>query len=240
MKGDADIAVPAGLLGEKARAALVLALTESEALSASELARRAGVSFPTASAHLAKLLAGRLVAVESRGRHRFYRLARPEVARAVEALAAISPPSPVRSLREATVGELIREARTCYDHLAGKLGVALTHALHRGGLIVAVDGTYRVTAKGRRRFSELGIDVAELERGRRPLVRSCLDWSERRPHVAGALPAAFTDRMLRLGWLRRLPTSRAVRLTTKGRAELGERFHLVMEETSAERGNGGN
>jgi len=237
-RGDADIAVPARLLGEPARAAMVQALTEVESLPASALASQARISSASASAHLAKLVAGGLLAVQSRGRQRYYRLSGAEVARVVEGLAAISPSPPARSLREATVGELTRAGRTCYDHLAGQLGVAINDALQREGLVLAADGKYRVTAKGRSRFMDLGIDVAELERGRRPLLRPCLDWSERRPHLAGALAAALTERMLRLGWLRRLPTSRAVRLTTKGRAELAERFHVALEETSGGTGDG--
>jgi DNA-binding transcriptional ArsR family regulator len=209
---------------------MVLALTEADTLPASELASRARISNATASAHLAKLVAGGLLEADRRGRQRYYRLSSPEVAGVIERLAAISPSHPAQSLREATVGKLVRAARTCYDHLAGRLGVAITDAFHQEGLIVPVDGTYRVTAKGRDRFSELGIEVADLERGRRPLIRPCLDWSEQRPHVAGALPAAFTERMLRLGWLRRLPGSRAVRLSPTGRAELATRFHLVMED----------
>jgi DNA-binding transcriptional ArsR family regulator len=226
--GDADIAVPASLLGEPARAAVVLALTEVEALPASELARRAKVSNATASAHLARLVAGGLLGVERRGRQRHYRLARPEVARAVEALATISPSPAARSLGEATVGERLREARTCYDHLAGRLGVALYDALRSGRLIRASSGTHGVTPKGRKAFLELGIDVGQLERSRRPSVRACLDWSERRPHLAGGLGAALTERMIQLNWFRRLPTSRAVRLTSTGHAELLERFELVV------------
>jgi DNA-binding transcriptional ArsR family regulator len=227
--GDADISVPAALMGERARAALVVALTEVDALAASELARLAGVSNATASVHLAKLLEAGLLAVEPEGRHRYYRLASPEVARAVEALAVLAPSPPVRSLREATVGEAIRAARTCYDHLAGRLGVALTEALLRGRLIRAANGTFELTSKGPRAFTDLGIDLTELERSRRALMRSCMDWSERRSHLAGALGAALTERMLRLRWIRRLPTSRAVRLTHKGETELRKRFAVYVQ-----------
>jgi DNA-binding transcriptional ArsR family regulator len=227
--GDADIAVPASLLGERARAALVVALTEVDSLAASELARLAGISNATASVHLAKLVDGGLLAVESHGRHRYYRLAGAEVARAVEALALLAPSPPAHSLREATVGEAIRTARTCYAHLAGRLGVTLTEALLRGRLIREANGTFELTSKGRGTLTDLGIDLTELERSRRPLMRPCLDWSEQRPHLAGALGAALTDRMLVLRWIRRLPTSRAVRLTHIGETELRERFALDMQ-----------
>jgi DNA-binding transcriptional ArsR family regulator len=226
--GDADIAAPAALIGEHARAALIVALTEAHALAASELARLAGVSNATASVHLAKLVEGGLLAVEPRGRHRYYRLARPEVARAVEALAAVAPSPPARSLREAIVGEAIRAARTCYDHLAGRLGVAIAEALLRGRWIRGANGTFEPTPKGRKAFADLGIDVTELERSRRALLRPCLDWSERQPHLAGALGAALTSRMLGLRWIRRLPTSRAVRLTHGGEIELRRRFGLEV------------
>jgi DNA-binding transcriptional ArsR family regulator len=226
--GDADISAAAELMAERARAACVIALTEVDALPASELARRAGVSNSTASAHLGKLVEGGLLTVEPRGRHRYYRLSGPEVARAVEALATIAPSLPVRSLREATVGDAIRVARTCYDHLAGQLGVAVADALERRRLIRARNGIYEITPKGGREFSDLGIDLPRLERGRRALARPCLDWSERRPHLAGALGADLTDRMLRLRWIRRLPTSRAVQLTPTGQARLRERFGLEL------------
>jgi hypothetical protein len=147
----------------------------------------------------------------------------------VETLAALAPAPLARSLREATVGEAIRAARTCYDHLAGRLGVALTQALLRGRFIRGTNGTFELTSKGRRAFTDLGIDLTELERSRRAFLRPCLDWSEQRPHLAGALGAALTDRMLGLRWIRRLPTSRAVRLTPTGDSELRKRFAVDIQ-----------
>src|SRR5437016_1131647 len=135
-QGDADVAAAAALIGEPARAALLVALTEGDSLPARELAARAGIAPSTASGHLARLLDGRLVVAERSGRHRYFRLAGAEVATAIEALSVIAPPRPVRSLRAAAVGEALREARTCYDHLAGRLGVEVTAALERRRVLI--------------------------------------------------------------------------------------------------------
>jgi DNA-binding transcriptional ArsR family regulator len=226
--GDADVAAAAALIGEPARAALLLALMEEEVLAARELAARAGVSPSTASGHLSKLLSGGLVSDERLGRHRYFRLAEPAVAVALEALSAIAPARPVRTLREATVSDAIRYARTCYDHLAGRLGVELAAALERQGILVYQEEEYTLGAAAEIRLGDLGISIAELAGGRRPLVRSCLDWSERRRHVAGALGAALANRLFELGWLRRRPTNRSVEVTDVGRARLDEEFGLDL------------
>jgi len=218
MSADADVAAAASLLADPTRAAFLLSLSEVDGLPATELASRARVPASTASGHLAKLVGAGLVVVERQGRHRYFRLADPAVARALEALAVIAPERPAGSLREATVGEAVREARTCYDHLAGRLGVAVADALVRDGVLQARDGNYVVA--DRSTLDSLGIDVDELARGRRLLARPCLDWSERRYHVAGALGAALAGRLLELGWIERLPGSRAVRVTSAGRAAL--------------------
>jgi DNA-binding transcriptional ArsR family regulator len=226
MAGDADISVPAALIAERARAAVVTALTDTEALPASELARRAGVSNSTASAHLARLVEGGLLVSETRGRHRYFRLSSPAVARAVEALAIIAPARTARSLRESVVGEALRDARTCYDHLAGRLGVAMTAALLRDRLIRSSQGAYAVTRRGERALGELGIDVQGLRHAHRVLARPCLDWSERQPHLAGSLGAALTRRLFEMAWIRRPGVGRAVRLTPTGLRELRRRFNL--------------
>jgi len=225
MNGDADVAAAAAMIGQPARAALLLALMEQDALSGRELAARAGIAPSTVSGHLARLVDGGLVAGERQGRHRYFRLADPAVAVAVEALSTIAPARPVRSLRDAAVSEAIRHARTCYDHLAGRLGVELAAALERDGVLVHDGQTYTLGPSATRRLGALGIDVEVLSRERRPLVRACLDWSERRPHVAGALGAALAERLFELGWLKRRLTNRSVDITPLGRkrlhAELG-------------------
>ncbi len=227
MGGDADVAAAAALIGEPARAALLLALAEDESLPARELAARARISPSTASGHLAKLLSGGLVAAERVGRHRYFRLAEPSVAVALEALSVIAPESPVRTLREATVSDAIRHARTCYDHLAGRLGVELAAALEREGILLYAEDEYTLGPAAAARLGPLGIDIEDLAAGRRPLVRSCLDWSERRRHVAGALGAALASRLFELGWLRRRETNRSVEVTEIGRAKLKTEFGSV-------------
>jgi DNA-binding transcriptional ArsR family regulator len=220
MRGDADVASPAALIGDPTRAAFLLALAEQDALPASELAARAGVSNSTASIQLGKLVAGGLVTVERRGRHRQYRLAGPNVAGAIEALALIAPQPPVRSLRGANRAAAIRQARTCYDHLAGALGVSLTEALFDRGLLERDGDDVRFSENGDEWFSGLGVDLEKVRAARRPPARLCLDWSERRYHLAGGLGAALARRLFELGWIERAGPTRAVRVTPKGRAAL--------------------
>jgi DNA-binding transcriptional ArsR family regulator len=214
MLADADIATPAALIGDPTRATFLMALAEGRALPASELAERAGVSASTASVQLAKLLDGGLLEVERNGRHRYYRLADPGIATTIESLAVIAPRRAASSLRQARVGSELQAARTCYDHLAGALGVAVFEALQRQRLLTR---ELDVTRRGAKRLGKLGIEVEELAGGRRPLARLCLDWTERRHHLAGALGAAFAARCFELDWIERIPTSRAVRLTPNGR-----------------------
>jgi len=230
--GDADIAPIAALMGEPARAAVLMALIDGRALAASTLAAEAGVAASTLSAHLARLVDGGLVSVEASGRNRYFRITSPEVADALEALARLAPTRPIRSLRQGTHAEAIRRARTCYDHLAGRLGVALLDALlanrvlrveeHPGGRPDPVLGAGRsqrfvLTNTGRARLVELGVGVEAT--GRRPLTRYCLDWSEQRPHLAGALGANLLRRFIELGWVIRAER-RVVRVTDAGRKGL--------------------
>jgi DNA-binding transcriptional ArsR family regulator len=227
MLADADLARVAGLIGDHHRAGFLLALLGGDELSAGELAGRTGASSSLTSGHLAKLLEGGLVGAERRGRHRYYRLAGPEVAGAIEGLLAIAPGRPADNLRESTRGEAIRRARTCYDHLAGRLGVALTDALGREGLLRADDDGWALTGLGRRRLGELGIDLEAVERRRRTFIRPCLDWTERRPHLAGALGASLAGRILELGWVERLPDTRALLITADGARQLRRELGVV-------------
>jgi len=218
MNGDVDIAAAAALLGEPARAALVLAVMEEGALPATELASRAGIAPSTASEHLGRLVDGHFLVARRDGRHRYYELAQPAVAEAVESLARVAPQRPVRSLRDATRSELLRAARTCYDHLAGRLGVELARALERERMLIRDDGSYALGPTAKARLAELEIDIEELALERRSLVRGCLDWSEGDLHVAGALGSALLDRFLTTRWLGRAPGSRAVIVTEAGRS----------------------
>jgi DNA-binding transcriptional ArsR family regulator len=238
-RGDADVAAVASLLAEPARARIVMALGDGRALAASVLAAEAGVAPSTASEHLSRLVDGGLLHVLPQGRHRYYRLAGPYVGELLEALARVAPPAPVRSLRQGTRAEAIRTARTCYDHLAGRLGVALFAALIDAGHVVGGDGhhdpeaaqrdrlsapgrdlDYRLTAPGAGALTELGVVLPQpASDGTLPL-RYCIDWSEQRHHMAGRVGRALAARLLELRWLRRADGSRAVHVTDVGRREL--------------------
>jgi DNA-binding transcriptional ArsR family regulator len=228
MLADADLATVAALMGDAKRASMLLALLGGEELAAHELAARADATSSLASAHLAKLIDGGLLLAERRGRNRYYRLADRHIAEAIEALLTIAPQRRARGLRESSRGEAIRHARTCYDHLAGELGVALTDSLERQRLIGPHGDGFPLTTVGQERLGELGIDVDVLQHGRRALTRPCLDWTERRPHLAGSLGAALATRLLELAWVRRRPGTRAVTVTEAGRqrlrVELGVNF----------------
>ena len=212
---DTDLAVIGSLIGDPSRARMLDALMAGRALAAGELARIAGVGASTASEHLARLRDGGLVVVVEQGRHRYYRIAGPGVGAALEALSAIAPRRPVRTLRQSGHARALGFARTCYDHLAGTCGVAL----HDGLLARAwLTPAYDVTPAGLDGLAAWGVDVAAARSRRRSFARPCLDWTERRPHLAGALAASIADAMLDAGWLvRRAPDSRALRLTDPGR-----------------------
>ncbi|HET7554912.1 MAG TPA: helix-turn-helix domain-containing protein [Gaiellaceae bacterium] len=217
MRSEPDLAAAATLLAEPARAELVLAALADGPLGASELAARAGVSRSTASGHLRRLVEGGFLVVAAHGRSRRYELAGPAVAEAVEALSRVAPPRPSRSLREANRNELIREARTCYDHLAGRLGVAFARALEQRQVVERSNGDYALGRRAAAELAGLGIELEPLTHLRRPLVRGCLDWSERELHLAGALGAALTARLFELGCIVRRDATRSVALTDTGR-----------------------
>lgn len=218
------------LIGEPARAAMLDALMDGRALTAGELAGVAGVTPQTASGHLARMTEANLLAVERQGRHRYHRLASAEVAELIESLAriaAITLPEtrrPVTGPRDAQM----RLARTCYDHLAGGLGVAVTDALVTRGVIAFDDGAGIVAPDGLARLAALGIAVEDAaRRTTRPLCRPCLDWSERRPHLAGRLGAAVCRHFLERHWVTRVNGSRALSITPKGRQALHTQFGIA-------------
>jgi DNA-binding transcriptional ArsR family regulator len=235
------VAGAAALLAKPARAKVLMALADGRSLLASLLAVEAGVSPATVSAHLRELLDGRLVPVERSGRHRYYRLAGPEVAAAVEAVARISRPQEVRSLRQSNRAAALRQARTCYDHLAGRLGVEILDGLVRhqaldrtdgrtgterrpGDPLAAQlpDGPYRLGPQACPVFDHLGVDLAGIDRSRRRLLRFCVDWSEQRYHLAGQLGAELATSLLQRGWIVRRTRQRAVDLTEHGRTGLAD------------------
>ena len=246
MHGDADIAAIGALVADRGRARILLALGDGRALPASVLADEAGVAASTASAHLSRLVKGGLLRVERHGRHRYFRLAGPEVGELIESLARISPPAPVRSLKQGSKAHAVRFARTCYDHLAGMLGTKLMEALLERDVLTGGDGVfdpdsagadrlaapgydmdYRLTPAGVRDLKAFGIDFDALP-PRRPLVRYCVDWSEQRHHLAGSLGAALAERMIELGWVRRAQPSRALHVSDTGYAGLREQFGVEL------------
>lgn len=230
-----DLAATARLIGEPARAAMLDALVGGTPLAAGELARAAGITAATASGHLAKLRRAGLVDVVPNGRHRYYRLASAEVAHALEALAMVSPARPVQSLRAANTSTALAYARTCYDHLAGVIGVAIHDALIAGdALRVGTDG-YALTGEGERRLVALGVDVTGARSARRPFALQCLDATQRRPHLAGALGAGLCRCLLDRGWLvRRRTGERALRLTGTGQTGIAEVLGCVLPCRSQE------
>ena len=216
-----SLADVAALVGEPTRAAMLLALLDGRALPAGELARAADLSAPATSLHLGKLTRGGLITMARQGRHHYFRLASSEVAHALEALGAIaSAPPPARSLSPAR--EALRTARSCYDHLAGVLAIETVAMLERKRVLRKADAkTWQVSSAGRAWLNdEMGIDVDLLNRGERPLALCCLDWTERKPHVAGALGAAWLDALLKRRWVSRAKQSRALVVTPRGETEL--------------------
>jgi len=213
----------AALIGEPARATMLATLLDGRALSAGELARAAGITPQTASAHLARLTEAGLLAVARQGRHRYHRLATPGVGRLIESLLEVAAAAP----RRVTTGPrdtAMRMARTCYDHIAGRLGVALADALKARGAIELSEDSGAVTEAGMQFLSEIGIQPVAA-RGRL-ICRPCLDWSERRPHLAGVLAAALCTRCLELGWIRRRSGNRSLEITPIGRRGFAETFGI--------------
>jgi DNA-binding transcriptional ArsR family regulator len=224
--GDTNrIAATAALLGDPARANILAALLDGRALTAKELAFAAHVTPQTASGHLAKLSDGGLLAAEKQGRHRYYRLASPLVGQMLEGVMAVAGPEPPRPSAWRG-GEALRMARTCYDHLAGRLGVALADALlERGHVALGPDGG-EVTEGGQRFLRAFGVSPSP---GRRVFCRPCLDWSERRPHLAGHLGAALASRCFELGWVTRQRDTRALAISQAGWRGFRETFGIVLE-----------
>ncbi|GIF70374.1 transcriptional regulator [Asanoa ishikariensis] len=229
MTTDVDLAAAARLIAEPARAAMLDALLSGQALAAGELARAGGVRASTASGHLSQLVEGGLVAVTHSGRHRYFRLASPDVAHALEALGAISPPRPIRSLRQSRTDEAMTLARTCYDHLAGVVAVSLVDAFVADELLAAGGDGFTLTPTGAEVLADAGVDVVGAKTSRRAFARSCLDFTERRPHLAGALGAALCAQTLADGWfVRRAPGHRALRITDEGRRQLAKRWNITV------------
>jgi DNA-binding transcriptional ArsR family regulator len=226
MTSDPNLAWIAAVVGDPARLRILLALMDGRARTAKELAFLAGIAAPTASGHLAKLLDSRLVAVDPQGRHRYYRIASPLVAEMVEAMSVVAGAASRTDRRLRRVDPALVAARTCYDHLAGRLAVAIADALQKRGDLVFADGGGEVTGRGQAFFKGLGIDAEGSGSSRRMFCKPCLDWTERRHHLAGALGAALCRHCLTQGWLQRTRDSRALTITRDGAAAFADLFGI--------------
>ena len=236
MPSGASMAEIAALVGDPARANMLTALLGGQSLSASDLAWHAGVTPQTASGHLARMATAQLVTVQALGRHRYYKLASPKVAQMLETIYQVAgdQPQPRRRL-PSYVDTAMREARTCYDHLAGELGVAVAEALVAQRLLVLSDEAGVVTRRGRKFFGDFGLDLAAIGQQRRCFCRICIDLTERRPHVAGGLGAAFCTRCFDLGWLDRVKDSRAVAVTRKGAVGFRDSLGIALPASEPRR-----
>jgi len=230
MKDDPNIVRVAALIGARARADILTVLLAGEALTATELAQAAGVTKQTVSSHLAKLLGARLVAVESQGRHRYFRLADRDVAQLLESLMGVAYRSGAVRIRPGPREPALRKARVCYDHLAGELGVLMFDSLQHRRLLRSIGSELELTEAGKQFCEEFGLETRILAQGRRTLCRACLDWSARRHHLAGAVGAALLDRCFERGWARRAKGSRVVNFTPAGEKSLREQFRLRRED----------
>ena len=225
MKAGPDIALVASLVGDPARSNMLTALMSGKALTASELAQEAGVTPQTASSHLAKLEAGGLVEPEKQGRHRYYRLTGPDVAAVLEGLMGLAARAGHLRVRTGPKDPALRRARVCYDHLAGDFGVRMLDAMTRQQLVRHNRDEISLTAAGEKFVAkQLQIDVAAIGHARRPLCKSCLDWSARRSHLAGTLGAAILNRLYELKWAARPPGNRIVNFTRHGEKQFSTLF----------------
>lgn len=230
MAAAANMVEVAALVGDTARATILSALMGGQALTASELAARARVSKSTASGHLSKLVGARLLTVTQKRRNRYYRIASPLVAKMLESIKAVAAiETPARHQPRSTQDDRLRMARTCYDHLAGRLGVGIADALVSNGCVVLTDDGGEVTALGAHFLSNFGMALAPKTKSKRIFCRPCLDWSERRYHIAGHVGAELLRRFAELGWLERAPDSRAVRVTAAGKAGLRDVFGVALK-----------
>ncbi|MCF6350865.1 MAG: winged helix-turn-helix domain-containing protein [Flavobacteriaceae bacterium] len=213
-------------MGDKARAIMLWSLLDGKAYTATELSICANISRQSTSNHLAKLLEAQLLIVEKQGRHRYYRLANARVAQVIESMASLIPDAQIKSIITKPKSQSITYARTCYDHLAGELGVKITDALVKQKIIEPIYNKYIVSALGVKWFSNLDINIDELKLKKRSFAHKCLDWTERRHHLAGSLGTALLEYMICNDWIRKKKNSRAVLVTSLGTKELNDRLKL--------------
>ncbi|MGH7000720.1 MAG: ArsR/SmtB family transcription factor [Stellaceae bacterium] len=235
---EANVAIPAALIADPARAAILMALLDGRAQPATALAYAAGISAQSASNHLGKLVAGGLLKLRAAGRHRYYCLANAEIAHVLEGLSGLAPAVKSLETPRSPLARQLRAARSCYDHLAGKLGVALADALVRRHWLSEIadgDERYVITQEGRERFAAFGVVLDDVKPDRRGVARKCLDWTERRNHVAGPVGVRLLARLTALGWLERGngPRGRGVVVTPAGATGLREQFGLAVDDIFA-------
>ncbi len=221
-----DIATVAALIGDPARSRMLLALMGGRALTATELAVEADVAASTASSHLARLTQAKLIRLTKHGRHRYFEIADAAVAALIESLGGVASRDVAARVTTGPVDPELRQARVCYDHLAGEVAVALVDSLISVQWVERCGDVFVITGAGRCGLEGIGIDMTKLEARRRPMVRACLDWSERRPHLAGALGAAILTLTLEQGWASRDLVGRAVRFTPEGLRQVRKSFGL--------------
>jgi DNA-binding transcriptional ArsR family regulator len=217
----------ASLIGDPTRATILWTLLDGRAFTATELAIAADTSLQNISMHLAKLSQANLLHVEHQGRHRYYKFSRKEIAYAIEALANLVSPT-IRTSKIEKEHNAIEYCRTCYDHLAGKVGVLITDSLLKQKLITEKKNTFEISDKGEKWFSDFGVDLKDLKKQKRIFIRPCLDWSERTYHLAGSVGAALLDIMLASDWIRRTKNSRAIVITLKGQSKLYDHFKIAV------------
>jgi DNA-binding transcriptional ArsR family regulator len=218
----------ASLIGDPTRATILWTLMDGKAFTATELSIAADTSPQNISMHLHKMVEANLLCVENQGRHKYYKYARKEIAYVVEALANLTSRDFIQSKNGDVDISPIKYCRTCYDHLAGKVGVMLTDSLLKQKIIAEKENEYEVSAKGKKFFSAFDIQIEDLQQQRRAFARPCLDWSERRHHMAGSLATALLDKMFSSDWIRKVKSSRAVIITAKGEKEMSKYFKVEL------------
>ncbi|KPD10048.1 ArsR family transcriptional regulator [Aneurinibacillus migulanus] len=230
MNTNPNVGIVAALVSEASRAAILTVLLDGRFHPASELAYMAGITPQTASFHLTKMVNANIVTVEKQGRHRYYGIQNQEVAQVMESFLSIAPQIEIKSLKHALEDKAMRFARTCYDHLAGNLGVQLADFLIKADIICEENDEYAVTEKGEKFFTAFQIDLKKIRSKRRSFSHKCLDWSERRHHLAGALGNALLERLLELNWIQRLPKTRAIKITPNGKKGFKEIFCIDITQ----------
>jgi DNA-binding transcriptional ArsR family regulator len=218
----------ATLIGDATRASILWNLLDGKAFTATELAIAIETSAQNISMHLGKLLDADLISVEKQGRHKYYRFSNKEVAYAVEAMANLIPKPEISAKKKTENYPPIKYCRTCYDHLAGKIGVALADSLLEQKIIIEKNNTFEVTSEGEKWFSDFGVNIGDAKKQKRIFLKPCLDWSERRYHIAGSVGTLLLNKMLEQDWIRRTKDSRVIIITAKGEKEMLKSFKIIV------------